>query len=262
VQLPLQGKSLVIIGGTTGMGLSAAKACIAAGARVVVVGKDPETTTAAEMVLGDKALAFTGEAGDPSTPERAIGEAVAAFGKFDGLYHVAGGSGRRFGDGPLHEMTDEGWDRTLNLNLTSVMYSNRAAVQRFLADGHGGAILNMSSVLAWAPSPRHFATHAYAAAKAAIIGFSKSVASAYASKDIRVNVVAPALVNTPMAQRASESEEIRGFIASKQPLGGGRIGVPEDLDSAVVWFLSEGARFVTGQTLAIDGGWTVSEGQG
>jgi NAD(P)-dependent dehydrogenase (short-subunit alcohol dehydrogenase family) len=244
------------------MGLSAAKACIASGAQVVIVGKDPETTTAAEVVLGNKAMAFTGEAGDPDTATRAIGEAIAAFGRFDGLYHVAGGSGRKFGDGLLHEMTDDGWERTMHWNLTTVMYSNRAAVRQFLAQGSGGSILNMSSVLGWAPSPRHFATHAYAAAKAAIIGFSKSLAATYASRDIRVNVVAPAVVNTPMAQRAAESDEIRHYIATKQPLQGGRIGLPEDLDAAVVWLLSEGARFVTGQTIAVDGGWTVSEGQG
>jgi NAD(P)-dependent dehydrogenase (short-subunit alcohol dehydrogenase family) len=258
----LHGKSLVIIGGTTGMGLSAAKACVAAGAHVVVVGKDPETTTAAELVLGTKVLAFTGDATDPSTAERAIGEAVAAFGGFHGLYHVAGGSGRKYGDGPLHELSDEGWERTLAMNLSTVMYSNRAAVRRFQAQGAGGTILNMSSVLAWSPSPRHFATHAYAAAKSAIIGFSKSLAASYAPQDIRVNVIAPALVDTPMAQRAAESDEVRQFVSTKQPLQGGRIGVPEDLDAAVVWLLGDGSRFVTGQVIAIDGGWTVSEGQG
>ena len=244
------------------MGLSAAKACVAAGAQVVVVGRDPETTTAAEVVLGNRVLAFTGEAGDPTTAERAIGEAVAAFGGFHGLYHVAGGSGRKYGDGPLHEMSDEGWEQTIALNLTSVMYSNRAAVRQFLAQETGGSILNMGSVLAWSPSPRHFATHAYAAAKAAIAGFSRSLAATYAPRDIRVNVIAPAVVNTPMAQRAAESPEVQNFIATKQPLQGGRIGHAEDLDAAVVWFLSDGARFVTGQTLAIDGGWSVSEGQG
>lgn len=250
------------MGGTTGLGLSAAKACIAAGAKVVVVGKDPETTAAAELVLGNKALAFTADATDPSSAERAIGEAVAAFGGFHGLYHVAGGSGRKYGDGAVHELTDDGWERTLSINVTSVMYSNRAAIRQFRSQGSGGAILNVSSVLAWSPSPRHFATHAYAAAKAAVLGFSKSLAATYAAEDIRVNVIAPALVNTPMAQRASESEEIARFISSKQPLQGGRIGMPEDLDAAVVLLLSDGARFVTGQVLAVDGGWTVSEGLG
>jgi NAD(P)-dependent dehydrogenase (short-subunit alcohol dehydrogenase family) len=257
---PLAGKTIVIVGGTTGIGLSAAKAFIAAGARVVAVGKDPETTAAAEMVLGQNALAFTGEATDPTTAERAIGEALAAFGRFDGLYHVAGGSGRRLGDGPLHELTDDGWRGTLELNLTSVMMSNRAAVRQFLRTETSGAILNVGSVLGWSPSPRHFATHAYAAAKAAIIGFSKSIAAHYAARGIRVNVLAPALVDTPMARRAAENEDIQRYIRAKQPLDGGRIGQPEDLDGAAVWLLSDASKFCTGQVIAVDGGWSVSEG--
>ena len=260
--LPLAGKTIVIIGGTTGLGLSAAKAIIAAGARVVVVGKDPETTTTAELVLGEKALAFTGDATDPTTAERAIGEAVAAFGGMHGLYHVAGGSGRRFGDGPLHDLSDDGWRATLEMNLSTVMLSNRAAVRHFMKEGKGGAILNMGSVLSWSPSPKHFASHAYAAAKAGIVGFSKSAAAYYASHSIRINVLAPALVETPMSHRAVENTEIMAFIHAKQPLDGGRVGTPEDLDAAVVWFLGDASRFCTGQVLAVDGGWTVSEGNG
>ena len=252
----------MIIGGTTWLGLSAAKAIIAAGGRVVVVGKDPETTTTAELVLGQKALAFTGDATDSTTAERAIGEAVAAFGGMHGLYHVAGGSGRRFGDGPLHELTDEGWRKTMDMNLTTLMFSNRAAVRHFMQEGKGGVILNMGSVLGWSPSPRHFASHAYAAAKAGIVGFSKSTAAFYAPHNIRVNVLAPALVETAMSRRAVENAEIVSFIRAKQPLDGGRVGTPEDLDAAVVWFLGDTSRFCTGQVLAVDGGWTVSEGNG
>jgi len=260
VQLPLHGKVIVIIGGTTGLGLSAAKAFIAAGARLVVVGRNPDSVAAAEVVLGEKALAFAGDATHADTAERAIGEAAAAFGGFHGLYHVAGGSGRQHGDGPLHELTDDGWRATIDLNLTSLMLSNRAAVRQFIARKTGGAILNMGSVLGWSPSPRHFATHTYAAAKAAVIGFSKSIAAHYAPQNIRVNVIAPALVETPMSRRAAGDEKIRAFIKSKQPLDGGRIGKPEDLDSAAVWFMSDGAKFCTGQVLAVDGGWCVSEG--
>lgn len=250
----------MIIGGTTGIGLSAARALIAQGAQVVAVGKDPATTTVAEVMLGPKAMAFTGEARDPATAERAIGEAIAAFGRFDGLYHIAGGSGRKYGDGPVHELSDEGWQTTLDLNLTSVMMSNRAAIRQFLARGTPGVILNLSSVLGWSPSPKHFATHTYAAAKAAIVGFSKSLASYYAPHNIRVNVLAPALVDTPMARRATENEEIHRYIKAKQPLDGGRIAQPEDLDGAAVWLLSDAAKFCTGQVVAIDGGWSVSEG--
>jgi NAD(P)-dependent dehydrogenase (short-subunit alcohol dehydrogenase family) len=185
---------------------------------------------------------------------------VDEFGACHGLYHVAGGSGRAFGDGPLHEISDDGWARTLDLNLTSLFLSNRAAVRHFVETRAGGVVLNMSSVLAFAPSSRFFATHAYAAAKAAVIGVTRSCASYYASFDIRFNALAPGLVDTPMSRRATSSEEIRAFVAGRQPLDGGRVGRVEDLDAAVVYLLSDAARFVTGQVLAVDGGWSVSEG--
>jgi NAD(P)-dependent dehydrogenase (short-subunit alcohol dehydrogenase family) len=258
----LSGQVIVIIGGTTGLGLSAARACLAAGARgVVVTGRNAASVAAASLALGPDAAALTGDATDPAHAPGAIALALERFGGFHALYHVAGGSGRRFGDGPLHEITDEGVSATLALNLNSVIFSNRAAVRQFLAQGTGGAILNMGSVLGWSPSPEFFATHTYAAAKAGIVGFTKSIAAYYAPRNIRANVLAPALVETPMARRAAGDETILQFIATKQPLDGGRIGQPEDCDAAAVYFLSAASRFVTGQVLAIDGGWTVSEGQ-
>ena len=259
--ITLQDKVIVIIGGTTGLGLSAAKACAAAGAKVVVVGRTPGNVESARDVLGDAGRAVVGDASEPHTAAHAIDEAVATFRGFHGLYHVAGGSGRAMGDGPLHELTDAGWDATLRLNLTSLFYSNRAAVRQLLKQGAGGSVLNMGSVLGISPSPRYFATQAYATCKSAVIGFTKSAAAQYAKGDIRFNVLAPALVATPMSQRAQADDAILRFIATKQPLGGGRIGQPEDADAAAVYFLSDAARFVTGQVLAVDGGWSVSEGQ-
>src|SRR6266699_6210530 len=259
--LALSGKSLVVVGGTTGLGLSAARAFVACGARVVLVGRNPDNAQAAQQQLGQAAVAFSADALDPHTAVRAIGRAGQKFGGFHGLYHVAGGSGRTMGDGPLHELTDEGWRGTMDLNLSSLFFSNRAAVRQFLAQGTGGSILNLGSVLGWSPSPRFFATHAYAAAKSAIIGFTKSIASYYAAKNIRCNVVAPGLVSTPMAARAAHDDAILRFIKTKQPLDGGRIGLVEDCDAAAVYFMSDVSRFTTGQVLAIDGGWSVSEGQ-
>ena len=256
----LDQKTIVIVGGTTGLGLSAARACVAAGARVVIVGRSAASLDLALRELGPAARGLVGDACDPATAERAIETAVRDLGGFDGLYHVAGGSGRSMGDGPLHEITGQGWDQTLRLNLDSLFLSNRAAVRELLKKG-AGSILNMSSVLGFSPSPRYFATHAYAAAKAAVIGITKASAAYYAPRGIRFNAVAPALVETPMARRAAGDGEIREFIATKQPLDGGRIGKPEDLDAAVVYLLSDASRFVTGQVLAIDGGWSVTEGQ-
>lgn len=257
----LANKVLVIIGATSGLGLSAAKAFIAAGAKVIVVGREEEQVAAAQETLGRSSLGFTGDATEPQTAPAAIRVALGNFGGFHGLYHVAGGSGRRKGDGPLHELTDEGWHYTLEQNLTALFFSNRAAAQHFLQQGAGGSVLNMGSVLGFSPSPKFFATHAYAAAKEAIVGLTRSAASFYAPHNIRFNVIAPALVATPMSARAQGEPEVMAFIQSKQPLDGGRIGRPEDLDAAAVWFLSDESRFATGQVLAIDGGWSVSEGR-
>ena len=257
----LANKVLVIIGGTTGIGFSAAKAFVEAGGRVVVVGRNRENVAAAQKALGESARALAGDATLPTTAPKAIQSALKMFGGFHGLYHVAGGSGRKHGDGPLHKITDLGWACTLQLNLTSLFYSNRAAIRQFLEQRTGGSILNMSSVLGYSPAPRHFATHTYAASKAAVIGLTISAASYYAARDIRFNVLAPALVATPMSRRAQGKEEILRFIRTKQPLDGGRIGQPSDLDAAAVYFMSDDSKFVTGQALAVDGGWCLSEGQ-
>jgi len=261
VHQPLLGKSVVVIGGTTGLGRSAALAARDAGARVVVVGRTPESLSEMGVLLGESGEPLMGDAVEASTAERAITRCLERFGSFDGLYHVAGGSGRRRGDGLLHELTEEGWQFTQDLNLKSVFLSNRAAVRQFLTQGSGGSILNCGSVLGFSPSPHFFGTHAYATAKAGLIGLTRSAAAAYAKNGIRFNVVAPALVATPMSQRAQSDHAIQSFIKSKQPLDGGRMGVPEDLDTAVVWLLSDQSRFVTGQVIAIDGGWSHSEGQ-
>jgi NAD(P)-dependent dehydrogenase (short-subunit alcohol dehydrogenase family) len=259
--LALRDKVLVVIGGSAGLGFSAAKAFVAEGARVVIVGRGRTNLGKAEKQLGKSARSLIGDATNSKTSEEAICKAIKDFGRFDGLYHVAGGSGRTMGDGPLDQITDEGWKYTLDLNLASLFYSNRSAVRQFLRQKTGGTILNIGSVLGFSPSPRFFATHAYAAAKAAVIGFTRSAAAYYAPKNIRFNVLAPALVATPMSERAQSDQAILKFMKTKQPLDGGRIGQPSDLDAAAVYFMSDASKFVTGQVLTVDGGWSVSEGQ-
>ena len=149
----------------------------------------------------------------------------------------------------------------MELNLTSMMISNRSVINYFMEKKAPGSILNMGSVLGYSPSPKYFVTHAYAASKAAIIGYSKSIASYYAAYNIRVNVVAPALFSTPMAQRAIGDDFIQKFLETKQPLDGGRPGWPEDVNNAALMFLAPDSKFITGQVLAVDGGWTLSDGQ-
>jgi NAD(P)-dependent dehydrogenase (short-subunit alcohol dehydrogenase family) len=257
----LKDRNIVIIGGTTGIGLSAAKAFLANGANIVIVGRNTASGAEAKKILGKNAEVISADAVNAGTAIDAITSCIKRFGTFDGLYHVAGGSGRKMGDGPLHELTLDGWNRTLELNLTSLMLSNQAAVKKFLELNKGGTILNMSSVLGYSPSPQYFSTHAYAAAKAAVFGFTKAIAAYYAKNNIRVNVIAPAVVETPMAQRAANDETIIAFIKNKQPLDGGRIGKPEDLDALAVYFMSDDSRFTTGQVIAVDGGWSITEGK-
>ena len=257
----LASKSLVIIGGTSGLGLSAAKAFVAAGASVVVMGRDEEKVEQAEKELGGRGIGFVADATDPKAAPAAIQIALGNFKGFHGLYHVAGGSGRRQGDGPLHEITDDGWDFTLNENLTALFYSNRAAAKQFLQQQSGGSVLNMGSVLGFSPAPHYFSTHAYAAAKSAVVGFTRATAAYYAPAGIRFNVLAPALVATPMSERAQGNAELLAYVSTKQPLEGGRIGLPGDLDGAAVFFMGDESKFVTGQVLSVDGGWCVSEGQ-
>jgi NAD(P)-dependent dehydrogenase (short-subunit alcohol dehydrogenase family) len=257
----LKDKKIVIIGGTTGLGLSAAQAFVENKAQVVVVGRKAESCENALNILGENSHALCADATEENTAKQAIALIINTFGGFDGLYHVAGGSGRKFGDGPLHELSLKGWNKTFELNLTSLMLSNQAAVRQFLKQGSVGTILNMGSVLGISPSPQFFSTHAYAATKSAVIGFSKSIAAYYAKNNIRINVLAPALVETPMSTRASENAEIQSFIKTKQPLDGGRNGQPSDLNGAAVYFMSDASKFTTGQVLFVDGGWSVSEGQ-
>jgi NAD(P)-dependent dehydrogenase (short-subunit alcohol dehydrogenase family) len=257
----LDGKNLVIIGGTAGIGLSAAKAFIREGASVVVVGSGTESVTQARQALGNAARVLQADARQPDTAGSAIEACVKNYSGLDGLYHIAGSSGRKWGDGPLHEVSLEGWNKTFEVNLTSMMLSNQAAVRFFLKNKQPGSILNIGSILGSYPSPRFFSTHAYAAAKAAVSGFTRSIASYYASQNIRMNAILPALIDTPMSTRAQEDQEIMDFVKTKQPLDGGRIGQPEDLDGLACYFMSDASRFTTGQIVSVDGGWSITEGQ-
>jgi len=257
-QAGVSDKAYVIVGGSSGLGLSAARALVKHGARVAVCGRSEERLTQALEMLGKNAVGKKVDAAAAGAVDEFLEFACGEIGDLEGLYHVAGGSGRSAGDGPLHELSDEGWDYTIQQNLTSLMMSNRAAVRRFRAQGSGGVILNMGSVLGFFPSPEYFSSHAYAAAKAGVEGFSKSLASYYAKEGVRVNVITPALVETSMSERARANDEIMEYVSRKQPLDGGRIGVPGDLDEAALLLLGEGGRFVTGQVLRVDGGWSVS----
>ncbi len=257
----LKDKNIIVMGGTSGLGLSAAKHFILMGAHVVAIGRDAETCKQASETLGENATVLSGDATNPTTIEKVISMFESKSRIIHGLFHVAGGSGRKYGDGPLHELTLEGWNKTMELNLTSLMISNQAMVKYFMEHELPGTILNMGSVLGYSPAPKYFVTHAYAAAKAAIIGFSQSIAAYYAPYNIRINVIAPSLFVTSMAKRAAEDEEIMAYVKTKQPLDNGRAGYPDDIAGAACYFMSDMSSFTTGQVLAVDGGWHLTDGQ-
>jgi NAD(P)-dependent dehydrogenase (short-subunit alcohol dehydrogenase family) len=254
-----------LVTGSTGIAAAGARRFAREGANVFVVSRNDEHV----QVLADEVAAAGGSGGvgwavadltDSVAVDAAVAAAVDRFGRIDGLFAVAGGSGRRFGDGSIHEVSDEGWDRTLDLNLRTQALTCRAVVRQMLAqppDGERGSIVLMSSVLANHPVPALFGTHAYAAAKGAIVALGSSMAATYAPDGIRVNVVAPGLTDTPMAQRAAANPATVEFARRKQPLANGLLD-PDDIAAAAVYFLSPESHTVTGQCLAIDGGWSVT----
>jgi meso-butanediol dehydrogenase / (S,S)-butanediol dehydrogenase / diacetyl reductase len=186
------------------------------------------------------------------TDEAQVAAVFDRLDRLDVLVCAHGGSGRRFGDGPVDQCTREAWDATLAMNLTSVFLVCRHAVP-LLRSGGGGAIVVVSSVLGLVGGDRDFATHAYAASKGALISLTRAMAVSYADAGIRCNVVCPGLIATPMSARAQADPAIRARLGELQPLTGD-FGRPEDVAGAVAYLA--GAPFVTGTVLTVDGGWT------
>jgi NAD(P)-dependent dehydrogenase (short-subunit alcohol dehydrogenase family) len=251
--------------GSTGIGAATVRELAAEGARVAVVSRTAGHAKALADEIearGSIAAAFAADLTDEAETDGAVAAAIERFGRIDGLFAVAGGSGRRFGDGPIHTVGRDGWDRTLELNLTTQALICRAVVARMRTQepngsGTRGSILLMGSVTATDPAPEFFATHAYAAARGATIGLMTTMAAAYLPDRIRVNVVSPGLTDTPMATRAGGDPAIRAYAARKQPLAGEMMD-PAEVAHAAVFLLSDESRAITGQVLKVDGGWSIA----
>jgi NAD(P)-dependent dehydrogenase (short-subunit alcohol dehydrogenase family) len=240
----LKNKVAIVTGGASGIGLAAAQRFEEEGARVVIFDINPLQTHSLHV-----------DVTSASEVESAIKDVVNQQGRLDLLVNVAGGSGRRWGDGPADSCTLEGWDKTLALNLNSVFYCCKYALKVMLTQGQG-VIVNVSSVLGMVGGDEDFATHAYASSKGAVISLTRSIASYYAPRGIRANVICPSLIATPMSQRAQENEHIRSRLPQLQPLTGD-FGSPKDVANAALYLASDEAAFVTGSILTVDGGWTV-----
>jgi NAD(P)-dependent dehydrogenase (short-subunit alcohol dehydrogenase family) len=256
---------ILLLTGSTGIAAATARLAIQAGFGVFFTSRTPENC----MALAEELRAAGGDCDyhpanlvEAEAVEAVVQRCVARYGRIDALFNVAGISGRRFGDGPLHECSEEGWDITLDTNVKSQFLMCRAVLRQLLnqgvgADGQRGAILNMASVLGFSPEAHHFATHAYAASKGAILGLTKSMAAYYAPHKIRVNAIAPDLIRTPMSARAQQNPVILEYMKVKQPLAEDLIDA-EEVAKAALFLLSDQARFVTGDVLTVDAGWCVS----
>lgn len=261
----LTGKTL-FIAGASGMAAETTRLALTEGARVFAVDRNPDATQS----LADELASWGGSIGtycadlaDESSVEAAFRRCNEIFGGFDAVFHAVGMSGRRFGDGALHECSLEGWEITQANNATSAFLVSRSALRHFVSrepvasTNLRGTILNMTSVLAYSPQKDYFATHAYAASKGAVIAMTRSAAAYYASLKININAIAPGLVASPMSIRAQHDRSIIEFIKHKQPLPESFLA-QDDIAQAAVFLLSDAAKNITGQVLAVDGGWTVS----
>jgi NAD(P)-dependent dehydrogenase (short-subunit alcohol dehydrogenase family) len=249
----LQDKVAIVTGGGSGIGLATAQLFAEEGARVIVFDINGSGASLELSSFNE----YTSGVDVTSAPqvETAIKNVVTKYEHLDILVNIAGGSGRKWGDGPTDSCTLEGWDKTLALNLNSVFYCCKYALQVMLTQERG-VIVNVSSVLGMVGGDDDFATHAYASSKGAVISLTRSIASYYAPHGIRANVICPGLIATPMSQRAQESEHIRARLSQLQPLTGD-FGAPKDVAHAALYLASEEASFVTGSILTVDGGWTV-----
>jgi NAD(P)-dependent dehydrogenase (short-subunit alcohol dehydrogenase family) len=248
-------KTLLITGAS---GIAAATARLAAGRgwRVFVVGKvESECKALAEELASlDYAIA---DVSNYQAVQKAVAACVAKHGAIDAVFNVAGGSGRSLGDGPLHECSPEAWRGMMDVHAAGTFYVCREVIGQWLGASRKGAIVNTGSVLARYPERDFFATHAYAASKGAIESMSLAAAAYYAPHGIRVNVIAPSLVRTPMSVRARSNEKILSFIAHKQPLKGDLVEA-EEIARIALFLLSEDSVPITGEVIRADAGWAVT----
>lgn len=248
-RMPLTGQVALVTGGGGGIGSAVTEAFATAGAAVLAVDREPEGIAESERITAHRC-----ELTDAEEVEGAVATAVHRYGRIDIVFNGAGISGRSLGDGPVDRCTEEAWDTVLATDLKSVFLSCKYAVPALLESG-GGSIVNLGSVLGLVGGDEDFATHAYASAKAGIVGLTRAIAVTYAARGIRCNAICPGLIATPMSQRAQDDSGIRARLAELQPLTGD-FGRPEDVAAAALYLAGPDSRFVTGVVLPVDGGWT------
>lgn len=246
--MKLDGKVALVTGGARGIGKAIAQSLHASGAKVALWGRNVEALQCFARELdpsGARAKGYAVDVGDSERVEAAVEEVVKDFGQLDVLVNNAGITE----DGLLIRMKDEQWRKVLDTNLTGAFFLLRAAGKRMLK-ARAGSIINISSVVGLVGNPGQAN---YCAAKAGLLGLTKSAAKEFGSRGVRVNAVAPGLIETDMT--AKLTEEQKQALVGGLPLG--RIGRPEDVAGAVCFLAGDESAYVTGQVLSVDGGMTM-----
>jgi NAD(P)-dependent dehydrogenase (short-subunit alcohol dehydrogenase family) len=246
----------LFITGASGIAAETARLAASRGANIFLLSKDAAECEALCRELPSADL-LAGQVQDEMTVNAAVSACVKRFSEINGAFNAAGFSGRSLGDGPLHECTTPAWNTLLDVHASGTFFVCRAIIQHWLATKSAGSILNMSSVLAHFPERDHFATTAYPASKGAVESMTLAAAAYYAPLRIRLNVLAPGLVRTPMSARAQTDSQIMNFIAKKQPASQGLIG-PADLARIACFLLSDESQPMTGEIIRADGGWAIT----
>ncbi len=245
----LQGKVGIVTGGTSGIGRDTAVLFAKAGAKVVVAGRreseGKETMDLVRAAGGDGLFVKT-DVSQAAEVAALVEKTVERFGRLDVAFNNAGIEGNWIS---IAEQSEEDWDRTIDINLKGVWLCLKYEIQQMLKQGGGGAIVNMASVAGLIGSA---GAATYCASKHGVMALTKSAALETARSGIRVNVVCPAVIETPMGERIWGAPEARKFAIGLHPIG--RFGTPMEVAEAVVWMCSERASFMTGQSLVLDGG--------
>ncbi|HLZ68432.1 MAG TPA: glucose 1-dehydrogenase [Dehalococcoidia bacterium] len=243
----LAGTVAIITGASRGIGAATARAFAAAGASVVLAARDQAALAGVEQSItraGGSALAVPTDVGDAAAVERLVQITCERFGRLDAAFNNAGGSGHP--PTPLADVAVEAFDSAVRVNLRGAFLCMKYEIPAMLAGG-GGAIVNMSSTAGFRGVP---GLAAYVSTKHGIIGLTQAAALDYAQRGIRVNAVAPGPI---LSERlAALSDEQRAPVVRAVPMQ--RIGRPEEVAATVAWLCSDRASFITGETIAVDGG--------
>jgi 3-oxoacyl-[acyl-carrier protein] reductase len=241
----LEGRAAVVTGGASGIGLATAERFVHEGARVALVDRQAETGQVARRLGGDSAgvYAVVADLSTTAGGEQAIADAMTALGGLDVLVNGVGIAGRSI---PLWDLEDADWDDMMAITLRSVFVCTRAAL-RHMVPARSGAIVNIASVAGKEGNPNAVA---YSTAKAGVIALTKAAAKEVARAGIRINAVAPGLIETPM--NAQVSPEHLQYMLERMPMG--RIGRPEEVAALITFLASDEASFTTGQVYDISGG--------